>query len=258
MKISILIPSWNSEHFIARALKSIISNSHTDLEVRVMDNLSTDKTEQIIKDLKDNRIIFTSQKDSSMYEALNKGIHSAKGEIIGWLGCDDYYEKDTLETVAALFKKNPKVNWIAGNGRFVFEDQDGNVTKSYIHEITKNIDLKTILKMNPLISPSVFFRKSFFEEVGGFDQNYKLAADYGLWLKFALKEKPLQTTKTLSNFSFNGQNASSKKKIQMYQETISIIRSQKDSRTFPYKYANWGRMEAYILVNRLREIRKTK
>jgi glycosyltransferase involved in cell wall biosynthesis len=241
--ITVLIPSWNSAHYIARALKSVAETGYSDLEILVMDNESTDGTQQVIAEWNDSRVTCISQKDTGMYEALNRGIERARGEIICWLGADDQLQSTGIVKAVEIFKDN-SVQWIVGNGTFLFE-QSAN-TRTSEHHLPRDVTLQRIAYANPLISPSIFFRKVFFDQAGCFND---------LWLRFAALSKPYVIHESLSLFSYNGDNVSSKSKIKMYKETITILQSSKVRSTFLARQLNILRMRLYILYNYLTRAR---
>jgi len=247
LKFTILIPTWNSEAYILRAIRSITSNGWPDYEIRIMDNESTDQTHALVRKLNDNRIIFTSKKDGGMYEALNRGISESKGEIIGWLGADDQLIQSSLAKIAQVFN-DQNVHWLVGEGKFLFEDTDNKIID---HHLPNVITAKQLVNRNLLMSPSVYFQKSFFKTVNGFNETYKLAADYDLWIKFALREEPFVLHEYLSLFSYNGANASSRRKIEMYNETIHILQSVKQKNLYLSRMMNTLRMHGYITANKI-------
>jgi len=244
--LTVLIPSWNSESFIARGVRSILKNSYRGIEVLIVDNNSTDATRDIVASLKDDRVIFSPKKDKGMYEALNRGIKEANGEIICWIGADDRYEKGALKIIAGSFMLNQNVNWIVGEGKFIFENENN---RTVYHQLPQKVSADTIIKGNPLISPSVAFRKSFFEKAGCFNESYKYASDYDLWIKFSLMQDPLVIHTALSLFSFNGSNISSKNKIKIYRETIRILSNVKNKKYLKIRLLNQARMIVYICYN---------
>ena len=89
MKLSIIIPTFNSANTLRRALDSIIGQTLNDLEVLIMDGVSTDQTLDIAKTYNDNRIRIFSEPDNGVYDAMNKGIDKASGEWLYFLGSDD-------------------------------------------------------------------------------------------------------------------------------------------------------------------------
>lgn len=247
---TILIPTWNSEKYIERAISSIVNNGYSDFEIIVVDNLSNDNTKKIVDTIGDDRIIFDSLKDNSIYEALDRGIKRAKGEIVGWIGCDDQYEPTTLDIIAKAFSVNKEATWATGEGKFLYEDRDGLIKHHYL---PNSLTVNEILSANPLISPSTFFLKSFYRQIGGFEQSYKLASDYDLWIRFAVKESPIVIRKSLSIFSYNGNNISSKRKIDLYKETIKILKTITVPGLRHFASTNILRIQAFIIYNRLKQ-----
>lgn len=249
MKVTILIPTWNSEAYIKRAITSILNSNLSEFEIIIADNCSTDKTKEIVAAFNNKRILFIQQKDSGLYDALNKAINASTGQIIGWIGNDDYYIRNGLETIVKTFEQCPNTLWVAGNGVFVHESANGPV-KQISHTLPQHIDIKSLLAKNSLISPCVVFKKELFDQVGGFDLKYKLAADYKLWLSFAKLCPPTIVSTTIAAFSYNNLNISSKRKIELYQETIKILKEFKKTTRYRLPiHKNILRLNAYILYN---------
>ena len=88
--ISIIIPTFNAESTILKALESILQQTFKDFEILIIDGLSKDKTIEIVENLKDSRIKIHSDKDIGIYDAMNKGIHYAQGKWLYFIGSDDY------------------------------------------------------------------------------------------------------------------------------------------------------------------------
>ena len=113
IKISIITVVKNNEKKIERCIKSVINQSYKNIEYIVIDGNSCDKTKEIIKKY-DSHINFSiSENDLGIWDAMNKGINNASGEIVGFLNSDDFYYPKTLETVANYFDKN-KIDFLFG------------------------------------------------------------------------------------------------------------------------------------------------
>ncbi len=107
MKISIITVVYNGEKTIRQALRSVISQSYSDIEYIVIDGKSTDNTIKIINEYRDKIDIFISEKDNGLYDALNKGIRLSTGDVIGILHADDRYtDRYAIEEVAKAFKSS--------------------------------------------------------------------------------------------------------------------------------------------------------
>ena len=103
LKITVITPSYNQASFIEQTIRSVISQEYSNLEYIIFDAESNDGTQNIIEKYSDFISYYRSEKDSGPAEALNKGFNISSGDIICWLNSDDYFEKNTLKTVSALF-----------------------------------------------------------------------------------------------------------------------------------------------------------
>ena len=109
MKVSIITPSLNSEKTIEQTINSVLNQRYTDFEYIIIDGNSSDHTVDIIKEyisLFGGRMRYISEKDDGIYDAMNKGIKLARGNVIGIINSDDWYEKDALEKVVNFFSNN--------------------------------------------------------------------------------------------------------------------------------------------------------
>ncbi|PIP34393.1 glycosyl transferase, partial [Candidatus Falkowbacteria bacterium CG23_combo_of_CG06-09_8_20_14_all_41_10] len=124
MKISIITPSYNSAKTISDTIDSVISQTHQDLEYLVIDGVSTDGTIAIVNEYQRKYPIrLVSEKDSGIYDAMNKGIKLTTGDIIGILNSDDfYYDQNVLAKINDVFAANPDVDAVYGD--LVYVDQD--------------------------------------------------------------------------------------------------------------------------------------
>ena len=115
MKISIITPSFNQGNFIARTIESVIIQYSTEYEVEhlIFDGASGDQTVEILKSYGD-KIKWVSEKDRGQTHAVNKGLMSCQGEIIGWLNSDDVYYPGAVASVVDFFKANPDIDVVYG------------------------------------------------------------------------------------------------------------------------------------------------
>lgn len=176
--ISIVIPTFNSEATILKTLASILKQTFQDYEVIIVDGVSTDRTLELVKTFNDSRIRIFSEKDSGIYDAMNKGIELAKGQWLYFLGSDDLlYNEYVLEKVFSEIRESQyKIIYgdvkIVGNAGWALDGQlyNGPFT------------LKDILIRN-ICHQAIFFRKEVFSELGYYNINYKICADYDFNLK---------------------------------------------------------------------------
>ena len=109
--ISICTPTFNSEKYLEKTIKSVIGQGYKNIQFIIIDGGSTDKTIEIIKKYKNHIDYWVSEKDKGIYDAWNKGLKVAKGEFFGILSSDDYNYDNTFSTVNNYFAKYPKSIW---------------------------------------------------------------------------------------------------------------------------------------------------
>ena len=179
MKVSIVIPTFNSQEFIEYAINSILSQTYKDIECVVVDGGSKDNTVNILKSFGD-KITFVSEKDKGVFDALNKGIKMAKGDIIGWLGFDDFYADNKVveKAVRAIDKENVDICW----GDLFYVDQ-ADISKVIRYWKSSPYRKGAFARGWQMPHFASFVRKSAFEKNGYFNIKFKIAADYDFFLR---------------------------------------------------------------------------
>jgi len=184
-RISIITPSFNREKFIELSIKSILSQSYQNYEHIIVDGASTDGTLDIIRkyDGKYN-MRWISEPDKGMYDAINKGLKLARGEIVAYLNTDDLYLPWTLEVVANVFSrpKNKDIGFIYGDAIRV--DLINNRDRLILLSRFKHRTFALCRGMG-IVQPSAFLRTSTLDKVGYFNIDYKLSADSEFWVRIA-------------------------------------------------------------------------
>lgn len=174
--ISIITVCFNSEKTIKKTLDSVLRQTYQNYEYIIIDGKSTDDTMKIVESylpLFDGKLRYISEKDTGIYNAMNKGINLCKGKVIGILNSDDYYSINTLQLVAEKYQKE-KYPFIIINGDMERVDKNDNVIFRYSFS-KKLIENKTCFG-----HPSMFAAKAVYDRIGTYDETYKLAAD-GEW-----------------------------------------------------------------------------
>lgn len=179
-KISIITASFNSAAYIEKAIESVRSQTYKNVEHIVMDGGSTDGTLEILKKYGD-QVKWFSEKDTGIYNALNKGFKKATGDVVTWLDSDNFYfAPDVLEQVATAFAKDRKVQVTLADCYLEYPEQAG--ARERISP--QNINFQNLLSRGSQFIPeSIFYSRELFNRVGGLDEQYRLLADYDLWLK---------------------------------------------------------------------------
>jgi glycosyltransferase involved in cell wall biosynthesis len=168
---------------IVEAIESVLAQNYPSFEHIVIDAGSTDGTLGLLTKYPHLKLI--NEPDNGMYDALNKGIRIATGEILGFLNTDDFYEPYIFAKLADIFTKR-NVEAVIGTANFFLEDSEG--TREYFFQSTPPLThnyWKTLIIGSPIFN-AWFFKKSVFDLIGMFDASYIIAGDRDLLLRFAL------------------------------------------------------------------------
>jgi glycosyltransferase involved in cell wall biosynthesis len=187
LKISIITITYNSEKTVEDTIKSVVSQDFPNVEYLIIDGLSKDKTLQVVNKYSAYIDKVVSEKDKGLYDALNKGIKHATGEVIGMLHSDDVYANNqVLSKVAQQFAIDPALEAVYADLVFVDRENTDKVLRTWKSGAYKEDAFKQGW-MPP--HPTFFVKKSVYERLGGFNLDLKLSADYELMLRFIHKEK---------------------------------------------------------------------
>ena len=195
MKFSIITPNYNGAEYIEECIKSVL-RQNVDFEHIIIDGISTDSSLEILTSYSHLKII--SEKDHGMYDAINKGISIATGDIISYLNCDDRYTDGSLSTVLNAFIKNKPIDYVYGNCRLI-----NHLEKElYVYRVppifSKLLGRVTVI---PWAQPSIFYKRRVFDNLGLFNNKYSLAADYHFMKRVIFSElKGQKINKVLSCF----------------------------------------------------------
>lgn len=173
--VSIITVCFNSEKTIEQTIRSVLEQTYPWIEYIVVDGKSDDTTLEIVKRYEERfqgRMRWISEKDSGIYEAMNKGIRLANGEVIGMINSDDYYEKDAVEKIVTHMSEEP------------YQILYG-FTRTLRNEIMDNIYISSpdFLRMRPMSHPACFVTKDVYAKYGMYDEQYKFVADYDFLLR---------------------------------------------------------------------------
>ncbi|WPR71642.1 glycosyltransferase family 2 protein [Flavobacterium sp. NG2] len=182
MKITIITVCYNSAATIEKTIQSVANQTYKDIEYIIVDGKSKDNTLAIIQANESIITKWVSEPDKGLYDAMNKGIAMASGDIIGILNSDDTFHSNTvLEEIAAVHQNNVID---ASVGNIIQHNTKGKIIRLYSSKSWKPEKLK-IGFMPP--HPSIFFKKSLFQKYGDYTLDFKIGADYELITRFFLK-----------------------------------------------------------------------
>ena len=185
MKISIITVSFNSEKTIRDTIESVLGQEYNNVEYIIIDGLSSDKTIEIIKSFGDKIQQFISEPDKGIYDAMNKGIFLATGDVIGILNSDDFYtNQQVLKNVALKFENN--IDAVYADLVYVNHSDSSKIVRTWI---SKPYQAGMFLKGWMPPHPTFFLRKECYSKFGFFNTTLKSAADYELMLRMIHKNK---------------------------------------------------------------------
>ena len=186
MKVSIITVVYNNKDTIKNAIESVLNQTYKNIEYIIVDGASTDGTVEIIKSYGDSIDKFISEKDNGIYDAMNKGIRLASGDIIGILNSDDFYANNNIiEKVVKEFE-DKKVDSVYGDLVYVNAKDTNKIVRYWKSKPYK----KGLFKKgwHPA-HPTFFVKKKIYEKYGLFNLDFKIAADYELMLRFLEKHQ---------------------------------------------------------------------
>ena len=203
--VSIVTPVLNSIKYLEECIQSVLNQSYPYIEHIFIDGGSTDGTLDMLISYKTrypDRIRFISEPDENPEEAWNKGLIMAKGQILGWLGADDTYMPDTIQTVVEFFKANPDAYFVFGTCNYI--DERSKVIKTFV---TKEFNLKEAINNACYIPcPSAFYRHEVIEKVGLKDTRSP-GGEREYWIRVGMVFQIHRINKTLSNFRIHQNKA---------------------------------------------------
>ena len=181
MKVSIITVCLNSEKTIRDTIASVLSQDFPNIEYIIIDGGSKDKTLSIVHEYEDRIEKIINEPDEGLYDAMNKGINIASGEVIGILNSDDFFENDNIiNVVVNAFEKNPTVDLVFGDLVYVRPDNLNQIVRYY-----SSLNFRSWKPRFGWIPPhpSTFMKRSVYEKFGVYNVSFKIAADYEFFVR---------------------------------------------------------------------------
>jgi glycosyltransferase involved in cell wall biosynthesis len=175
MKISIITVVLNGEATVARAIESVLAQKNVEIEYIVIDGASQDKTLEVITPYKKKLSHLLSEKDAGIYDAMNKGIKLATGDVIGLLNADDFYNNSLVLSEVMTEFIDPTVDAVYGDLEYFRSSRPTKVVRTYRSHKFHPAQLKRGLMP---AHPTLFLRRNVYERFGLFDSSYKIAGDF--------------------------------------------------------------------------------
>lgn len=204
-RFSVIMPLYNKAPYVRKAVESVVGQSYGDWELWIVDDGSTDGSENIAKSLTDQRIHLVQQENTGVSMARNNGVAASHGEYLCFLDADDWWEPTFLEGMSGLIERHPDAG-IYGTGYYIVKNGKKQiapigVNKEFTEGVINYCQVYAKTLCMPLWTGAVCMPRAVFEEEGGFSVDIKLGEDFLLWIHTALKHKAVLLNKPLSNYN---------------------------------------------------------
>jgi len=246
MKISIITIAYNSGKSIGDAINSVVSQTYPDIEYIIVDGKSKDNTVEVVKSFGSKVTKFVSEPDKGIYDALNKGIAIASGDVIGFMHSDDLFADEfVIGRVAGLFRQTG-VDSVYGDLEYVYKNDTSKVLrywKSGKFTIRK-------LKMGWMPPhPTLYVKREIYQKYGGFDIAFRISADYDSMLRFLgrFKISTAYLPEVMVKMRVGGaSNRSLKNIIQKSSEDFKAIKKNNFGNVFTLIFKNIRKVSQFI------------
>ena len=261
--VSVIVPLYNKEKTIKQALESVLSQSYDDWEIVVVDDGSSDASEDAVLSMKHPLIRLISQGNAGVSAARNRGIREAKGEFVAFLDSDDEWRPEYLDSMVRLVEKYPQCDVFVSN--YEFHKADGRIEKTIINklpfdgeegELTNYFEVASC-GHPPMWTSAVMVRKSAIEAVGGFPTGIRSGEDLLAWARLAEKFRIAYSRRPLAYFNVQGyDNRERPKREPQTPDVVGAELAKIDAPHIRRYRAHWHRMRANIYM-RLRQRRNS-
>jgi len=222
MRISVVTPSFNQGRFIEETIRSVLMQTHKDVEYLVLDNCSTDQTGEILANYREKIDHLKIEPDHGQADAIARGFEISTGDICCYLNSDDVLLPGSLEYVASFFSANPDVDAIYGHR--VYQDSESRYTNFWILPPHSNYLME---RWDYIPQETCFWRRHLMDRAGGIDSAYRFAMDYDFFVRAMRIGKFKRVNKFLAAF----REHDSSKTVSQY-DTVGIAEVGQVRRTY--------------------------
>lgn len=193
--ISIIIPTFNREVFLIKAIESVLSQTYKDFELIIVDDGSQDKTHEVAADFKDKRIVYIRQDNKGVASSRNLGIKISKRPFIAFLDSDDWWDNKKLEIQLKKMQEAP--DYLISHTDEVWYRNKKLLNQKKKHKKSNGYIFDKCLSLCAVSMSTVMIKRELFDKVGLFDKNLPCCEDYDFWLRVSAKfpflfiDKPL-------------------------------------------------------------------
>jgi glycosyltransferase involved in cell wall biosynthesis len=222
---------YNGEEYLHSSINSVLKQTFSDFELIIIDDCSNDKTYNIINDFKDSRIVYSRNiKNIGQTPSLNIGVKLSKGKYIARIDADDLYIDNKLEKQFYFMEKNPEITVCGTQSKCI--DENGNIYSSRLFPKTESDIVFRSFFQSPIMHVSAMIRKSEFEHVGFYNEEFPICADFELWSRMIIKGH----------------------KLVNLNENLTMFRIVKNSLSFSNKSGISGKETSLIIQQNLKKI----
>jgi glycosyltransferase involved in cell wall biosynthesis len=216
--VSIVTVVHNGEKHIEQTINSVLGQSYRWVEYIVVDGGSTDDTLNIIRKYEDRIDYWVSESDRGISDAMNKGIRLATGDLIAHLHADDYYaDPSVISSVCSEYLRHPDALWLTGGIDIV--DGNGDI----LQEIpVRKYSYRKLIRGNFILHPATFVTRRAFEKAGHFNEAYRYAMDYDLWIRIGGIADPVPLDLQVACFRAHPESRSIIRSDEAYHESWMI------------------------------------
>ncbi|GIZ10039.1 MULTISPECIES: glycosyltransferase family 2 protein [Flavobacterium] len=187
MRITIITVCYNRSSTIEKAIKSVLNQNYQNIEYIIIDGNSTDGTQKIIEKYRDRLSQYISEPDKGMYDAINKGLHLATGDVIGLMHSDDeFYDEKVISTIVKRFNFEKNIDGVYGDGIYVSNDTEERLIRN---RIGGAFSLQKIKAGWLPLHPTVYLKKTIIDQYGLYNLDFKIASDTEFLLRYLYKYK---------------------------------------------------------------------
>lgn len=230
-RISVIIPTYNYAHFLDDAIRSVLTQTYTDYEIIIVDNASTDNTDEVVgRYLSDSRIrYYKHAKNIGLVANWNSGLDYSRGEFVKILCADDKFRPTILEKYIALMDQYPALSMVACNKKVFGEyNYEVNLTLSG-YQVGRDINLHMLYGHQGVGEPtSVMFRRREMEKIGHFTDTYEQYVDLEYWVKLLSMGDCYLLPEILVDIRFHPGTVSNQVKRKKYQRCFEEYQIRKD------------------------------
>lgn len=187
MRITIITVCYNRSTTIEKAIKSVLNQNYQNIEYIIIDGNSTDGTQQIIEKYRDRLSHYISEPDKGMYDAINKGLQLATGDVIGLMHSDDeFYDEKVISSIVKRFNFEQNIQGVYGDGIYVSNDTEERLIRN---RIGGAFSLQKIRSGWLPLHPTVYLKKATIDQYGLYNLDFKIASDTEFLLRYLYKYK---------------------------------------------------------------------